>query len=125
MKRVMAVMVVMAAVIACGVSYAGQETPTYPPPHSGLPTPTMRIGIIATVAVKKTTIVAPEGTRLRSRPDAAGPMISVELAVMLPGDEFVVESCDLIAGKRWAFGVFDTYLHGWTLAEYLSPNPCE
>lgn len=117
-----AVMALVMAVMACGVGFEGDGTSPSLPPVS--PTQTMRIDNMALPTVITTFVTASEGTRVRSRPDAAGPVVSIELAVMHPGDEFLVQECELVAGQWWAFGVFETYTHGWTLAQYLSPNPC-
>jgi hypothetical protein len=117
-----AVMALVMAVMACGVEFAGDGTS----PSQGVssPPPTMRIDNMALPTVITSVVTAPEGTRVRSRPDAAGPTLSIELAVMRPGDEFQAQECELVAGQWWAFGIYDTYIHGWTLAQYLSPNPC-
>lgn len=127
MNRVTEVMAVMAlAVMACGLEFTG-GSPTPSGSASGTPPPTMRIGIISLTPSIKTVIIASEGMRLRDRPDAAGPVDSVQLTIMHPGDHFMAESCQEVAGNWWAFGTYVSRetLKGWANAEFLSPNPCE
>lgn len=121
MKPVMAVMVLVMAVMACGVQYADQlPSPTAP---AGTPTEKMRIAIITLTPPQNTIVTATEGVRLRDRPDAAGPVDSIELAVMHAGEAFQVESCQAVAGNWWAFGTYQG-IKGWANADFLSPNPC-
>lgn len=124
MKIAIGLLMVM-VVMACGFSYAGQGTHIQSPSARAIPvsTPTMRVDIISLTPSKNTIITASEGVRLRDRPDAAGPVDSVEIDIMHSGDTFLVESCQMVNGDWWAFGMFGTK-KGWALSDFLSPNPC-
>jgi len=127
MKRtaVMAVMAIL--VMACGIGYATAlpPSPTETPFHMPSPTLELRISIISITPTRTTIITAPEGLRLRDRPDASGPVDSVELSIMPQGEVFTVESCQQVRGEWWAYGNWHVNRSGWAKAEYLSPNPCE
>lgn len=120
----MAVMAIL--VMACAITYADQTTPAPSPSARAEPsaTPEMRIDIRVRETSTLTHITVQKGVRLRDRPDAAGPTDSIELAILRPGDEFQVSSCQQVAGQWWAYGTFHVK-HGWVSADYLSPNPCK
>ncbi len=127
MKRTVVMAVMAILMLACGIGYATAVTPSPAPPTavSHVPTQTMRVGIISLTPTRTTIITAPEGLRLRDRPDASGPVDSVELSIMPQGEIFTVESCQQVRGEWWAFGYWHVNRPGWAKAEYLSPNPCE
>lgn len=110
---------------ACGFMYAGQEArATMTPRSSDTPTALAEPSAVAIYPEPKTTIVtAVIGVRLRTRPDAQGPTDSLTLAIMEPGDAFLVDSCALHAGDWWAHGRY-LDLEGWVRADFLTPNPC-
>lgn len=122
MKKVMAVWIVLVmAVMACAVQFADQAgTPTMT--ASSVPTK-LRIDTISLTPSIVTVIIASEGLKLRDRPDAAGPVDSVTLEVMEPGQVFIAESCKQVNGSWWAYGTYHT-TKGWTDVEFLSPAPC-
>lgn len=121
-----AAMTMVMAVMACNVQFADQAPAPSSPSLTVTVQPTMRIGIISLTPSKTVIITASEAVRLRDRPDAAGPVDSIELTVMHPGDTMQVESCQFMGGNWWAFGTYVSRatFKGWANAEFLSPNPC-
>lgn len=131
MKIVMAWVMVALSVMACGVQFADQSPKPSMTASSPVSSPTNNIRIVIMVTPSAETMInAPEGVRLRDRPDAAGPVDSIELTVMHTGDAFIVQSCNKVNNHWWAYGTFHTseslqdFIDGWVIADYLSPNPC-
>lgn len=118
---------VMAMVMACAVSY-GTATPapamTSPQPHYGLPTPAMTAVPVMATASMTARVIAPNGLRLRDRPDAAGPVDSIEQAIMPYGEIFTVMACRSVFGEQWAYGAWRVDRMGWAKSEFLEPDPC-
>lgn len=125
-RAVMAIPFLALAVMACAVQIADQRA--VPPTPSASPvvssTEIVRIDIISVQPSKITHITASQSVRLRTLPDASGPVDSVELAILRPGDEFSVSSCSQVAGQWWAYGEING-MKGWVSADYLTPNPCQ
>lgn len=121
--KIILVMAVM-AVMACGVSFGAVPTdkPLY---ESPTPSPVTALQTVMATPAMTVRVVAEGGLRLRSRPDAAGPTDSLELAVMPDGEIFTVYACQEFDGQLWAYGAWHVSRMGWAAAEFLEPNPCK
>jgi hypothetical protein len=121
-----AVMAMVMAVMACGISYGTlTPTPADPLPNYGVPTPTITAIPVTETMQVTTRVIAPNGLRLRNRPDAEGPTDSVQQAIMPYGEIFTVTACRSVFGEPWAYGAWHVNRTGWAKSEFLNPDPCK